>query len=233
MTSACSGFLYGLATCAGFIESGIAERVLLIAAEAFTPFVNPRDRVTRPIFGDGAGAVVLRKGAPGELGAVGPFDLGSDGARSDLLMIASGGARHRSADGFPITEVASDEAYLKMDGRLIYFHAVDRMTKSARHVMQQSGWSASDVDWFIGHQANVRILRAVAEELGLPESKVAVNIDRAGNTLAASVPLLLNDVATRGDLRAGARVLVSAFGAGLSWGTTSILWPRIPVETVV
>jgi 3-oxoacyl-[acyl-carrier-protein] synthase III len=232
ITAACSGFVYGLATCSGLIASGVARRVLLIAAEAFTPFVNPHDRVTRPIFGDGAGAVVLRHGTEDEPGAVGPFDLGSDGSRSDLLVIPNGGARQRSASGLNGNLIPADDWYLRMDGRLIYLHAVARMTQSAQTILQKSGWSPDDVDWFVGHQANIRILRAVAEELSFPLAKIAHNIHRIGNTLAASIPLLLNDMAAGGDLIAGQRVLMSAFGGGLSWGTTTVIWPDISVEEV-
>jgi 3-oxoacyl-[acyl-carrier-protein] synthase III len=233
LTSACSGFLYGLATASGLIGSGTADTVLLIGAEAFTTLVNPEDRTTAPIFGDGAGAVVLRRGEPDEPGALGPFDLGSDGALADLLAIPAGGSRQRSADGgLGHGTVATEDWYLRMEGRPLYTQAVARMTQSAQTVLKRSDWSVTDVDWFVGHQANIRIVRAVAEELELPEERVAVNIDRVGNALAASVPLLLNDYAARGDLKAGQRVLLSAFGAGLSWGSTTLLWPDIEAEPV-
>ncbi|KUL39360.1 3-oxoacyl-ACP synthase [Streptomyces sp. NRRL F-4489] len=233
LTSACSGFLYGLAAAAGHIASGVAESVLFIGAEAFTTMVNPADRGTAPIFGDGAGAVVLRRGTPDEPGAVGPFDLGSDGSLADLLAIPAGGARQRSATGGPRGDgVPAEDWYLRMEGRPLYVQAVARMTASARAVLDRAGWAVSDVDVFAGHQANVRIVRAVAEELELPDDRVAVNIDRVGNTLAASVPLLLADAAVRGRLNPGDRVLLSAFGAGLSWGSTVLRWPDIPVEEV-
>ncbi|MBV4482158.1 beta-ketoacyl-ACP synthase III [Pseudomonas khavaziana] len=232
ITSACSGFVYGLATASGLIAAGIANSVLLIGAEAFTTFVNPRDRATRPIFGDGAGAVVLRRGEADEPGALGGFDLGSDGARSDLLAIPAGGSRQRSASaGLGHDRVAPSEFYLHMDGRAVYEQAVARMSASARSVLDRSHWSMDQVDWFVGHQANVRILQSVAFELGLPTEKVAVNIQRLGNTLTASIPLLLNDMAMSGDLKAGQRVLVSAFGAGLSWGSTVLQWPQLTTRS--
>jgi len=224
ITSACSGFVYGLATCSGLIASAVATRVLFIGAETFSLFVNPRDRVTRPIFGDGAGAMVLREGSEDEPGAIGPFDLGSDGALADLLAIPAGGSRQRSAGTPP-----DDDWYLQMDGRRVYVQAVARMTQSAQTVMKLAGWSTADIDLFIGHQANLRILRAVAEELALPDAKIASNIDRVGNTLSASVAILLNDAVSRGNLAPGHRVLMSAFGAGLSWGSTVFTWPDIPV----
>ncbi|MEU6807496.1 beta-ketoacyl-ACP synthase III [Streptomyces sp. NPDC046831] len=233
LTSACSGFLYGLATASGLIASGTAGTVLFIGSEAFTTLVDPEDRSTAPIFGDGAGAVVLRQGEPDEPGALGPFDLGSDGALADLLAIPAGGSRQRSADGgLGHGTVPAGDWYLQMEGRPLYTQAVERMTQSAHAALERAGWSVADVDWFVGHQANIRIVRAVAEELELPGARVAVNIDRVGNTLAASVPLLLNDYAARGDLKAGQRVLLSAFGAGLSWGSTTLVWPEIKAEAV-
>ncbi|MER8221531.1 beta-ketoacyl-ACP synthase III [Streptomyces sp. NPDC094143] len=233
LTSACSGFVYGLATAAGLIASEAADTVLFIGAEAFTTLVNPADRTTAPIFGDGAGAVVLRRGEPGETGALGPFDLGSDGARADLLAIPAGGSRQRSADGGPAHDVVPEaDWYLRMAGRPLYQQAVERMSRSARAALDKAGWTVADVDWFVGHQANVRIVRAVAEELSMPEERTAVNIDRVGNTLAASIPLLLNHLAADGALKPGARILLSAFGAGLSWGSTVLEWPDLSVESV-
>lgn len=225
--SACSGFIYGLATASGLISAGIAHHVLLICAEAFTTFVNPNDRTTWPIFGDGAGAVVLRKGRDDELGALGCFDLGSDGELSDLLAIPAGGSRQRSASGFAHGVLAAEDWYLRMDGLAVYSQAVARMTRSTQVVLNHAGWTYDEMDWFVWHQANLRILRTVAGELGLPDSKVAVNIDRLGNTLAASIPLLLNELAGRGDLIPGHKVLIGAFGAGLSWGSTVITWPSL------
>ena len=234
INSACSGFIYGLATANGLITSRVARTVLLIGSEAFTTLVNPADRVTRPIFGDGAGAMVLRQGEEEQPGALGPFDLGSDGGLADLLTIPSGGSRQRSAAaGLGHDTVPTADWYLRMDGPAIFSQAVARMTQSARAVLQCAQWSCSDIDWFVGHQANIRILQMVGYELGLPENRIAANIDRTGNTLTASLPLLVNDMIHRGDLRPGHRVLMSAFGAGLSWGSTVITWPDIAVDAIV
>ncbi|HEX6351905.1 beta-ketoacyl-ACP synthase III [Actinophytocola sp.] len=231
LTSACSGFLYGLATSAGLIASGVAGSVLFIGAEAFTTLVNPADRNTAPIFGDGGGAVVLRAGQPDEMGAIGPFDLGSDGAKADLLAIPAGGSRQRAACGLGTDTVPTADWYLHMSGRPLYTQAVERMTASSRIALARAGWQVGDVAWFVGHQANARIVAAVAEELELPGERVAVNIDKVGNTLSASIPLLLTEYAARGDLRPGDRVLLAAFGAGLSWGATTLVWPKIVADS--
>ena len=194
--------------------------------------MNPEDCTTRPIFGDGAGAVVLRKGDDDEPGAIGPFDLGSDGTGADLLVIPGGGSRQRSAAGLGHGILPTKDWYLQMDGRAIFRHAVARITQSAQTVLGRADWTCAEIDWFVGHQANVRILYTVGNELGLPETKIAINIDRTGNTLTASIPLLLNDMVDRGDLKPGHRVLMSAFGAGLSWGSTVIIWPDISVDKI-
>ncbi len=227
INSACSGFVYGLATASGLIFSGIARQVLFIGAEAFTTMVNPDDRNTRPIFGDGAGAVVLRGGDDTDECAFGPFDLGSDGEFPDLLSIEAGGSRQRSANGLGHEEVATKDWYLQMDGQKVYSHAVARMAESAQRALQKAGWQRDDLDWFVGHQANARILRTVGYELGLPDEKIAVNIEKVGNTVTASIPLLLNEHALSGKLAPENRVLISAFGAGLSWGSTTLTWPRL------
>ncbi|MCX2731725.1 ketoacyl-ACP synthase III [Saccharopolyspora sp. NFXS83] len=227
LTSACSGFVYGLATCAGLIAADVAETVLFIGAEAFSTFVNPEDRATAPIFGDGAGAVVLRRGSPDEPGAIGPFDLGSDGENADLLAVAAGGSRQRASTRLGNDDVPTEDWYLSMAGRAIFQHALARMTASANTVLDRAGWAVADVDRFVGHQANIRILTSVAQRLGIAQDRVPANIDRVGNTLAASIPLVLAESCANGDLRPGDRVLMTAFGAGLSWGSTVLVWPDV------
>jgi 3-oxoacyl-[acyl-carrier-protein] synthase-3 len=219
----CSGFLYGLATGAGLISAGIADRVLVIGAEAFTTIIDPNDRATAPIFGDGAGAVVLEAGDAACQGALVGFDLGSDGDLAELIMIPAGGSRQRSARA----EVAPGDEFMKMRGKQVFLTAVTRMVESARKVLDRTGWPAGSVDLMVGHQANVRILHAVADQLGLPAEKAFINLDRYGNTAAASIPLALADAAERGRLRPGDRVLLTAFGGGATWGSVTLEWPRI------
>ena len=184
VAAVCSGFVYGLATATGLIASGIAQSVLVIAAEAISRFLDPDDRGTRVIFGDGAGAVVLRAGTADELGAIGPFDLGSDGEGSDLIAVHAGGSRKPPVEGI----AAAKDIYLTMEGREVYRLAIQRMVASSRIALDRAGWTTGDVDKFVGHQANVRILDSVADKLGIPADKRVVNIDRVGNTAAASIP---------------------------------------------
>jgi 3-oxoacyl-[acyl-carrier-protein] synthase-3 len=216
----CSGFLYGLASGAGLVSAGIADRVLVIGAEAFTTIIDPDDRTTAPIFGDGAGAVVLEAGDEAQRGALVGFDLGSDGDLADLIMIPAGGSRRRSSE-------APGDQFMKMQGRPVFMNAVTRMVESTRNVLEKTGWPADSVDLLVGHQANVRILHAVADQLGLPHEKAFVNLDRYGNTAAASIPLALADAAGNGQLNPGDRVLLTAFGGGATWGAVALEWPRL------
>ncbi|GHF29964.1 3-oxoacyl-[acyl-carrier-protein] synthase 3 [Streptomyces mashuensis] len=225
VSAVCTGFLYGLATASGLIAAGTAERVLLIAADAFTTIIDPQDRGTAVIFADGAGAVVLRAGRPDEPGAVGRTVLGSDGDHRHLIEVPAGGSRQRST-GLP---AAPGEEFFRMHGRDTYRMAVERMTAASKAAVESAGWDLADVDRLAAHQANARILTAVAERLGIPPERQLSNIEHVGNTGAASIPLLLAQAAEAGDLAAGHRVLLTAFGGGLAWGSTTLVWPGLDV----
>lgn len=219
----CAGFLYGLASACGQIAAGWSRRVLLIGAETFTSIIDPQDRTTAVIFADGAGAVVLRAGEPDEPGAIGRVVLGSDGDHKNLIMVPGGGSRYR-ADG--ITPGPRD-GYFQMAGRDVYRHAVDRMSSASLAALGHAGWSVADVDRFVPHQANAKISAAVAARLGLPDGRVLSNIAETGNTSAASIPLLLAQAAADGSLQPGHKVLLTAFGGGLTWGASTLVWPGV------
>jgi 3-oxoacyl-[acyl-carrier-protein] synthase-3 len=223
VSAVCTGFVYALGVAAGAIAAGLATRVLVIGAETFSTILNPNDRDTAVIFGDGAGAVVLRAGEADEPGALRGFDLGSDGELSKLIMIPDGGSRQRTS-GRPAERATS---YFTMQGKEVFKHAVRRMAYSAQAVLQRTGWDIGDVDWLVGHQANVRILHAIADQIRLVRDKVVINLDRVGNTCAASIPLALTDSA--GIIKAGDRVVLTAFGGGLTWGSTALIWPELDV----
>lgn len=225
VSAVCSGFLYGLASAVGMIASGDADRVLLIGAEAFSTIINPNDRTTAVIFGDGAGAVVLRAGTADEPGGVGPCVLGSDGGGSHLIRIPAGGARQHSS-GEQVTEA---DHYFQMRGGEVYRHAVERITDCSLRALRRAGWRVEDVDRFVPHQANIRICASVAERLGIAKDRQVSNIARVGNTAAASIPLLLAHAAVAGELRPGHRVLIAGFGGGLTWGAATLRWPDITV----
>jgi 3-oxoacyl-[acyl-carrier-protein] synthase-3 len=225
LNAVCAGFVYGLATGAALISSGIATRVLVIGADTFTSVVRPDDQVISPLFGDGAGAVVLRGGTPDEPGALIEFDLGSDGDLADLIMVPGGGSRQRSGGQPPDPA----DMYLTMQGKAVFRAAVTRMTQSSRVVLARLGRDVGTVDRIVGHQANARILRAIAGQLNVPADRLVMNIDRVGNTSSASIPLALTDAVKDGSLRAGDFVLLTAFGGGLAWGSTALTWPQITV----
>jgi 3-oxoacyl-[acyl-carrier-protein] synthase-3 len=223
VSAVCTGFVYGLATGAGLISAGIAARVLVIGADCFSTILAPDDRTNTAIFGDGAGAVVVRAGEPEEPGALGPFSLGSDGTLVDLLTVPAGGSRQRGTG----RDAPAAGQYLRMKGRSVFRHAVLRMAQGAREALAYAGWDRDDVDRFVGHQANIRVLNAVADALGLDRARTVSNIDAVGNTVAASIPLALADAVRDGRLVAGHRVLLSAFGGGLTWGATTLRWPDV------
>jgi len=226
IAAVCSGFLYALATASAQIIAGQAQRVLVIGAETYSTILNPADRTTSVIFGDGAGAVVLSAvpdaDRPGVLLGV---DLGSDGSQQNLIIIPGGGSRERATPGEPDPQ----DRYFTMQGKKVFAEAVTRMGDSASALLDRIGWPTDSVDHLVGHQANIRILKALAQRLRVPTERTVVNIDRVGNTSAASVPLALSDAAAAGTLATGSRVLLTAFGGGLTWGAAALTWPHLTV----
>ncbi|MGW7530526.1 beta-ketoacyl-ACP synthase III [Streptomyces sp. NPDC054783] len=227
VTAACSGFLYSLSLASGLIAARGARRVLVIGAETLSLIRDPLDRNTAAILGDGAGAVVLRAGEPTEPGAVGPCVLGSDGDLAELLQVPAGGSRQRSAG----TEPDRADHYLQMRGKETYRHAVQRMRQASLDALELAGWDLADVDRLAAHQANARICDSVAEKLGIEPERRLTNIDRVGNTGAASIPLLLAESALSGELTPGHRALLVAFGSGLTWAATTLVWPDVTALT--
>ncbi|OIV37886.1 3-oxoacyl-ACP synthase [Mangrovactinospora gilvigrisea] len=224
IAAVCTGFLYALQAGASAVAAGAARRALVIGAETFSTLLDPSDRTTGVIFGDGAGAVLLRAGARGEAGAIEAVHLGSDGTLADLITVRAGGSEQRA---HPDDEAHADP-YFRMDGRPVFMAAVRRMTESAHTVLRRTGWAVDDLDHLVGHQANIRILHAVAERLGLPPERALVNLDRVGNTAAASIPLALAHGRRERRLGTGDRVLLTAFGGGATWGAAALTWPDLP-----
>jgi 3-oxoacyl-[acyl-carrier-protein] synthase-3 len=203
--AACTGFLSGVSLAAAQIETGRAETVLLIGADFTTRIVDWDDKRTAPLFGDGAGAAVVGP-ASGDLGAIGPIVLGADGS------------------GAPAIHIAHEDRKLRMDGPEVYRHAVARMGEATLAAVEGAGLTLDDIDLFVYHQANGRILRALAEKLQLPSERVVDCIENLGNSSAATLPLGLVFAERRGWLKPGSRVLLSAFGAGFTWGAGVIEW---------
>jgi 3-oxoacyl-[acyl-carrier-protein] synthase-3 len=218
VNSACAGFLTALQVSTALIASGVIARALVIGAEVMSRFVDWSDPKTCVLFGDGAGAVVLE--ASDEPAGLLSSTFGADGAGASLIHIPAGGSHE------PITqEGLSDGRHLiHMNGPEVYRAAVRVMTEAAEEVLAGAGLTPEDVDLLVCHQANQRIIAEVGKRLGLPDERVFSNVDRYGNTSAASIPIALCEVAASGRLQPGSRLLLSAVGAGLSWGAGLVAW---------
>ena len=215
--SGCTGFVYGLATATAFVSAGIYDNVLVTGAEAVSKALDWQDRSTCVLFGDGAGAVLVR---PSDNGSIFAFDLGNDGGGAPFLNMPAGGTR------LPASHETVDERqhFLRMNGREVYRFATRRVVESCRKTLDDAGVSAAEVDLFVPHQANLRIIEKVAAQLGFDDRQVFFNLDRFGNTSCASIPLCLHDAMAQGRLKKGDRLLIVGFGAGLTWGSCLTRW---------
>ena len=218
VNAACAGFSYGLSTAAAFVTSGMADTVLLIGAEVFSRILDYTDRGTCILFGDGAGAAVIQASeAPGVEGAV----LGADGGAAEILWMPAGGTRSPAS----LATVESGAHLLKMpNGREVFKRAVTEMAASCRELLEKSGYTVGDVDLLIPHQANARIMAAVVERLGIDPAKAVVDVADVGNTSAASIPIALDRAWRGGQVHPGDLVLLTSFGAGLTWAATLVRW---------
>jgi len=216
--AACSGFVYALSTAEGMIAADQAEHVLVIAAEKLTSIMDWSDRTTAVLFGDGAGATIVRKSTNGR-GILSGY-LKTDGTLAELLYRPGGGATHP-----PSEELLKDHSYyIKMAGREVFKAAVLSMADACDHALQRAGLDAGAIDLLIPHQANIRIIEATAKHAGVPMDKVYVNVDRFGNTSAASIAIALDEAVKTGRLKPGMVVMLCAFGAGFTWGSMVVRW---------
>jgi len=214
--AACAGFVYGLVAGTAFLSLR-CEAVLLVASETLTRIVDPADRSTFVLFGDGAAACVL---IPGERGGLLGWDLGCDGSAAGLLSIPAGGSRCPTT----VETAAAGEHWLRMDGREVFRRAVRVVVDSAHAALDDAGLTVDDVDVFVPHQANLRIVEAAASRLSISLDRTVVNLDRFGNTSAASIPIACAEGAAAGRIHDGDVVLLSGFGAGMTWGSAVLRW---------
>jgi 3-oxoacyl-[acyl-carrier-protein] synthase-3 len=221
LLNACNGFIAALSTATAYIESGRAGRILVVAGDVMSRLVDYRDRNTCVLFGDGCGAVLLEAGPADGHGVIG-FEMHSDGGLADELSIPCSGS------AMPPTPEALErgDQYLKQNGKIVFQQAIRRMTEVTSTLLGGLGLTSADVDLLVPHQANLRIIEPIAARVGLPMSKVVVNIDRVANTTAATIPLALADAVADGRLQPGTRVLLAAFGGGLTWGAAYLTWGR-------
>ena len=218
VNAACAGFSYGLATATAFVESGLADTVLLVGAEVFSRILDFTDRQTCVLFGDGAGATVIQASdRPGIESTV----LGADGTAAEILLMPGGGSREPAT----AETVANERHRIQMpNGREVFKRAVTEMAAACREVLEKNGHRPEDVDLLIPHQANARIMKAVAERLHIPPEKAVIDVAEVGNTSAASIPIALDRAYRAGRMRDGDLVLFTSFGAGLTWGATVMRW---------
>ncbi|MBV8951202.1 MAG: ketoacyl-ACP synthase III [Actinobacteria bacterium] len=215
----CAGFVYALVVGSSLLVAGDLEHVLVVGAETLSRIIDPDDRSTCVLFGDGSAAVVLSR-TVGDAEGLLAWDLGCDGSAAELLEVPAGGSRLPAS----ATTVAGGQHYLKMAGQEVFRRAVRIIVESATATLEKAGCRAADVAWFVPHQANLRIIDAAAKKLGVSRDRTVVNIDRYGNTSAASIPLALAEAADDGRLKEGDLVLLSGFGAGMTWASALLRW---------
>jgi 3-oxoacyl-[acyl-carrier-protein] synthase-3 len=221
ISAACSGFLFALQTARHFLNGGPRKTALVIGAEKLSALINWKDRNTCVLFGDGAGAVVLRAGEKdGKSHRVLSSVMGSDGNLSDLLRVPGGGT------AMPVTpeNVASRPNTIHMEGRETFKHAVTRMTQACEDALKQASLTKEDVSLVIPHQANARIITAIADRLDLPHEKAFINVDKYGNTSAATIPVALDEAQRSGRIKKGDVLLLVAFGGGFTWASAVVQW---------
>ena len=221
ISAACSGFVYGLDIAHQFIATGRCRRILVVGAEAMSRVVDWSDRASCVLFGDGAGAAVLERCPPGQ--GILSTKIASNGAGACLLQIPAGGSRE------PLTAdtVGTDRQFLHMDGKAVYSFAVEIMGEAAMAALDAAGISPSEIDLLVPHQANIRIIKSAADRMGIPLEKVFINVDRYGNTSAASIPIALTEAVRTGRLKEGDLVVTVGFGAGLTWGANVLRWGQV------
>ena len=217
LSAGCTGFVYAIAQAHAMVASGLADHALVVGGDVLSKIVDWEDRSTCVLFGDGAGAVVLERVDEG--GFLG-FELGADGSGGPQLYIPAGGSRTPAS----AESVATRQHYAKMNGREVFKFATRVLVDSAEKVLDECGVSVEEVDVYVPHQANVRIIDHARRKLGIPEERTVVNVDRFGNTSSGSIPLALGDAEADGRLVAGEMVLMTGMGAGLTWGSALIEW---------
>ncbi|HXZ56262.1 MAG TPA: beta-ketoacyl-ACP synthase III [Gaiellaceae bacterium] len=217
LSAGCTGFMYAVAQAYGMLAGGLSQRALVVGGDVLSKILDWSDRSTAVLFGDGAGAVVLER--VGEGGFLG-FELGADGSGGPQLYLPAGGSRAPAS----AETVAGKQHFVQMNGREVFKFATRVLIASAEAVLAECGRTIDDVDVYVPHQANVRIIEYAREKLGIPEEKVVIDVDRYGNTSSGSIPLALADAKADGRLRAGRLVLMTGMGAGLTWGSGLIEW---------
>ncbi len=235
VNAVCSGFIYALVTADALITAGQCRNALVVGVDIYSYILDMNDRKTCVLFGDGAGAVVLRaagnssasskdanlyvSGSGGDLRGIYASEIGSDGSGAELLYVPSGTASRPTSES-----LEAGQHYLRMDGREVFKTAVRKLADLSEGLLTRTGFTSEQVDWIVTHQANKRIISSMAKHLGVPEEKVLLNIQKYGNTSAASIPILLAESEAAGKIRPGDLLMLSAFGGGFTWGAVLMRW---------
>ena len=217
LSAGCTGFMYALAQAYGMLAGGLCRTALVVGGDVLSKIVDWSDRTTCIVFGDGAGAVVLERVERG--GFLG-FELGADGSRGPDLYLPAGGSREPAT----VESVARGDHYVKMNGREVFKFATRVLVSSARKLLDMCGVTVEEIDVYVPHQANVRIIEYAVERLGIPRDRVVMNVDKYGNTSSGSIPLALAEAVDDGRVRKGDLVLMTGMGAGLTWGSGLMEW---------
>ncbi|HEY7955207.1 MAG TPA: beta-ketoacyl-ACP synthase III [Polyangia bacterium] len=218
VSAACAGFIYGMSIADAFIKNGQFQRVLVIGVEILSRVLDWTDRNTCVLFGDGAGAAVLMASPASEGRGILSTHLFADGSGMPLLNIPAGGSMEPAS----AKSVEAGRHFVKMQGKPVFTNAVKNISRAAQIALESNGKTAADVDWVVAHQANLRILEAVAERVAVPIEKFYLNIHKYGNTSSASIPIALDEAAHEGKIKPGELILMAALGAGLSWGSALV-----------
>lgn len=220
ISAACTGFIYGLANAYSFIKSGLAKNVLVCGVDLLTKFIDWTDRRTCVLFGDGAGAAIVQASSNPEDESMLAFDLHADGNGEDMLKVHAGGSR----EPISVEAIEQRRQYMTMDGPAVYRFAVSVIVDSIKASLKKAGLETTDITHFAPHQANIRIIDYAAKKLKLEKEQITTNVERFGNTSAASIPLLLSEMNREGKLKKGDIIASVGFGAGLTYGSTIIKW---------
>jgi 3-oxoacyl-[acyl-carrier-protein] synthase-3 len=216
--AACTGYIYALSQAKAYIDSGLYKNVLIVASEKLSSIVNYKDRNTCVLFGDGASACVVSNRGKGLV--IRDVRLGADGELAELLILPAGGSRNPAT----AETVSSQLHYLRMEGKEVFKHAVRRMESASKQCLDSAGLAQSDISWLIPHQANMRIIEAIAKRFDVPSDRVYLTIHKYGNTSASSVGIALDELLRQKGLRDEEHLLLTAFGAGLTWGASVLTW---------
>ncbi|MBD2784464.1 ketoacyl-ACP synthase III [Xenorhabdus sp. DI] len=227
INAVCTGFVYGLELAETFLRSGKSKRLMLIGADVFTTILDKNDRATYPLFGDGAGAIILEQGDEENLLAT---YTGSDGEYENLITILNGGSESKLSKN---RSFGMEHSYFKMEGKEVFLKAISHMESSVQKVLKLSGTTASEIDYIVPHQANKRIIDTLTQLLGMKKDQALMSLEEFGNTSTASIPLTLAMHAECQTVRPGHKIVITAFGGGITWGAAVLKWPSTKISPII